>query len=83
MPKTAGAKKEQLPIARESSKTGQQQSSKQQHKPATCQPFWPFQHRTSLHLGAAKKSKERSPNHIIGLTLTDPVLETTRDRSVW
>lgn len=30
-----------------------------------------------------QKSKERSPNHIIGLALTDPVLETTRDRSVW
>lgn len=42
-------------MEREAAKQGS--SSKQQHKPATCQPFWPFQHRTSLHLGAAKKAR--------------------------
>lgn len=67
-----------------------QSNSKQQNRAAaasstrdlTCQPFWPFQHRTIQYLGAAGKARKRSPNHLTRLTLNEPALETTRDRSV-
>lgn len=72
VPKSAGAKKEQPWPASNRLEAPKQGSSSKQHEVLAHRSGRSSTVPVSTYIGAAGKARNRSPNHLIGLTLNDP-----------